>query len=245
MNKAIFHFHFFKNAGTSLDASFKANFTEKEWVTKEFPGNLIENRKQVKNWILENPRAKCFSSHTAALPVPILDHIQLLPVLFIRHPLDRIASVYAFEKKQGGNGFGAVLARNTSLKGYIETRNALGHDRQCRDFHVGLLAHMFSNEHGSEFERAKKAIEELPFVGLVEEFDESLQRLESWLATEGLTDISLKPVVQNVSRNTSISIEEKMEGFKKQLGDEFFDEIMVSNEQDMILYEMVKSRFSN
>jgi hypothetical protein len=244
MNKAIFHFHFFKNAGTSLDASFKINFLEDEWVTKEFPGNLVKNGEQVKEWVQQNPQAKCFSSHTAALPVPIIDNCTLLPVLFIRHPLDRIASVYAFERKQGGDSFGAVLARNTTLKGYIESRNALGYDRQCRDFHVGLLAPMFSAEHGSEFERAMKAVEELPFVGLVEVFDESLVRLEKYLANEGMNNISLQSIKQNVTRSTSISLDEKMEGFKEQLGSEFFDKVMQDNKQDMALYELVKSRFS-
>ena len=231
MNKAIFHFHFFKNAGTSLDASFKANFLENEWVTQEFPGNLLQNRTQVKNWVIQNPQAKCFSSHTAALPVPIIEDVKLLPVLFIRHPLDRIASVYSFERQQSGDSFGAVLAKNTSLKGYIETRNALGYDRQCRNFHVGLLAPMFSSEHGSEFERALKAIEELPFIGLVEAFEQSLRRLEHWFASEGLNSVSLKPIEQNVSRNTSVSIEEKIEGFKQQLGDKFFEEVMENNKQ--------------
>jgi hypothetical protein len=244
MNKAIFHFHFFKNAGTSLDASFKANFLDNEWVTQEFPGNLLQNRTQVKNWVIQNPQVKCFSSHTAALPVPIIEDVKLLPVLFIRHPLDRIASVYSFERQQSGDSFGAVLAKNTSLKGYIETRNALGYDRQCRNFHVGLLSPMFSAEHGSEFDRALKAIEELPFVGLVEAFEQSLQRLEQWLASEGLNNISLKLIEQNVSRNTSVSIEEKIKGFKQQLGDEFFEKVMEDNKQDMALYDVVKSRFN-
>jgi hypothetical protein len=102
---------------------------------------------------------------------------------------------------------------------------------------------MFSAEHGSEFERALKTIEELPFVGLVEAFDQSLQRLEEWLASEGLDGISLKPIEQNVTRNTSVSIEDKVEGFRQQLGDEFFDKVMENNKQDMALYEMVKIRF--
>jgi hypothetical protein len=35
-----------------------------------------------------------------------------------------------------------------------------------------------------------------------------------------------------------------MEGFKEQLGSEFFDKVMQDNKQDMALYELVKSRFS-
>ncbi len=179
--KAIFHFHLFKNAGTSLDASFKDNFEAgTEWLTEEFPANPAKNRELVKRWVENNKSAKCFSSHTAQLPVPSVDYFKLLPVIFIRHPIDRIASAYSFERKQGGNGFGAVLARNTTLKGYIESRIALGHDRQCKNFHTERFAYMFGAEHGSELDRAKMAVEQLPFVGLVEKFNESLEKLESW-----------------------------------------------------------------
>jgi hypothetical protein len=103
---------------------------------------------------------------------------------------------------------------------------------------------MFSAGHGSEFERAMKAVEELPFVGLVEVFDESLVRLEKYLASEGMNNISLQSTKQNVTRSTSISLDEKMEGFKEQLGSQFFDKVIQDNKQDMALYELVKSRFS-
>ena len=42
MTKAIFHYHLFKNAGTSLDASLKENFEAgTEWLTEEFPANYF------------------------------------------------------------------------------------------------------------------------------------------------------------------------------------------------------------
>jgi hypothetical protein len=243
MKKAIFHFHLFKNAGTSLDAAFKDNFSNGEWVTSEFPGQPSKNRELAKEWVLNNPQAICFSSHTAMLPVPTFEDRLLLPVIFIRHPVDRIASAYAFEKKQGGDRFGAVLARNTSFKGYVESRNALGYDRQCRNFHAERFASMFGPEHGTEVERAKKAIESLPFVGLVEQFDASLKRLETWLSDEGIENLQLAAKEQNVSRNTGVPIETKIASIKEQLGDETFAQLLDSNRDDMALYEMVKARY--
>jgi hypothetical protein len=72
MSTVILHYHLFKNAGTSLDVAFKDNFSEEqgEWVTREFPAQLNENREKVKQWIIDNPQARCFSSHTAILPPP-------------------------------------------------------------------------------------------------------------------------------------------------------------------------------
>lgn len=244
MKKAIFHYHLFKNAGTSLDASFKENFTGDEWVTKEFPAQPAKNRDMVKQWISENPQALCFSSHTAFFPLPIIEEFSVLPVIFIRHPIDRIASAYAFEKKQGGDGFGAVLARNTDIKGYCESRIALGYDRQCKNFHTDRFSRMFPPAFGSELERSLKALDVLPFVGLVEEFDISLQKLEVWLKSEGFHDIAIAPKEQNISRDHKVSIEEKLAELEAQMGAQMFAYLVAANADDMALYEAVKARFS-
>ena len=239
MRKVILHYHLFKNAGTSLDAALKENFSEEkgEWVTKEFPGQPAKNREELKQWIIDNPQAKCFSSHTAIFPVPEIEDVKIIPVIFYRNPIDRMASAYSFEKKQGGNGFGPVLARNTGLGGYIETRLSLGYDRQCRDFHAHRLATMFGEKQGDEATRAKMAIEALPFVGLVEKYSESLERLETLLKAEGFEDIKLKPVEKNVSRGVKKTLDEKLAEINEQLGDRVFDMLIAANEIDLNIWE--------
>ncbi|GGP85070.1 sulfotransferase family 2 domain-containing protein [Shewanella ulleungensis] len=239
MKTVILHYHLFKNAGTSLDAAFKENFSEEkgEWVTKEFPAQPAKNREELKQWIIDNPQAKCFSSHTAIFPVPVIEGINIVPVIFYRHPIDRMASAYSFERKQGGDGFGPTLARNTTLAGYIETRLSIKADRQCRDFHVHRLATMFGENHGDEAIRAKMAIQALPFVGLVEKYSESLELLEALLKAQGFEDIKLKPVEKNVSRGVKKTLDEKLSEIKDQLGDEVFSKLLVANEIDLIIWE--------
>ena len=235
MKTVILHYHLFKNAGTSLDESFKDNFKGDEWVTKEFPLNQALNRQQLKQWIIDNPQAKCFSSHTAIFPVPKIEGVNIIPVIFMRHPIDRIISAYSFEKKQGGDGFGSVLARNTDLAGYIETRLSLSHDRQCKDFHIERFCTMFASEVGTELERSKRAIDELAFVGDVGDYAASLKRLEELLDTTDLKGTSLQVVEKNVSRATK-SIEDKMSDFKVNVGDAVFDSVMTTNKDDLNLY---------
>jgi hypothetical protein len=235
MRKVILHYHLFKNAGTSLDAALKENFSEEkgEWVTKEFPAQPAKNREELKQWIIDNPQAKCFSSHTAIFPVPVIEGVNIIPVVFYRHPIDRMASAYSFEKKQGGNGFGPTLARNTSLGGYIEIRLSLGYDRQCRDFHAHRFATMFDERQGDEATRANMAVENLSFVGLVEKYSESLERLEALLEAEGFEGIKLKPVEKNVSRGIKKTLDEKLADIQEQLGDEFFEKLVEANEVDL------------
>ncbi|PVZ70243.1 sulfotransferase family 2 domain-containing protein [Pelagibaculum spongiae] len=240
MRTVILHYHLFKNAGTSLDESFKDNFKGDEWVTKEFPLNQALNRQQLKQWIIDNPQAKCFSSHTAIFPVPKIEGVNIIPVIFMRHPIDRIISAYSFEKKQGGNGFGSVLARNTDLAGYIEIRLSLSHDRQCRNFHIERFMTMFTPDAGSELERSKRAIDELAFVGDVGDYAASLKRLEDLLNATDLKGTSLEVVEKNVSR-VSKSIEDKMSDFKRNVGDSIFEKVIAINEDDLTLYSYLKT----
>ncbi|SEQ95603.1 Sulfotransferase family protein [Amphritea atlantica] len=244
MRTVILHYHLFKNAGTSLDAAFKENFNEEdgEWVTKEFPAQPALNRGKVKQWIIDNPQAKCFSSHTAIFPVPEIEGIRIIPVIFMRHPIDRIASAYSFEKKQVGDGFGPALARNTTLKGYIETRLSLVNDRQCRNFHAHRLATMFGEKVGDEGYRAKLAIEKLPFVGVVERYSESLEKLELLLKEEGFADINLNPVEKNVSRSVKSSLDKKLSEIEVQIGEELYSKLVDANSNDIDFFNNLNAK---
>ncbi|MGV6852728.1 MAG: sulfotransferase family protein [bacterium] len=233
----IFHYHLFKNAGTSLDSALKKHLGEDNWATKEFSGPPHKNREAVVQWIKET-QSTCFSSHTAHLPPPDIDGIEIKPLIFIRHPIDRIASAYAFERKQGGNSFGSVLARNTSFAGYVETRLALPNDSQCRNFHTGRFAHYFpSSEQTDQLSQAKHALEALPFIGIVEYFNESMGRIEQWLRHEGFPNIQLEAVTKNASRSKKHTLEEKLHSIKQDLGETLYQILIEANQDDLSLYE--------
>jgi hypothetical protein len=236
----ILHYHFFKNAGTSLDDMLKANFGE-QWVTREFHGGHAAVQSAMVTWICEQKHAVAFSSHTAQLPPPQIPGIDVFPVVFVRHPIDRIASVYAFERKQGGDGIGATLARNTTLAGYIEVRLLV--DRQCRNFHCARLAQMFKGNSENETERALRAVAELPFVGLVEAYEESIRLMTDWLKPYFP---QIKPVhlASNVSRDHRVPLDEKLKRIRAEIGDTLYMRLEQINAPDLALYEAVRVRYT-
>ena len=239
----ILHYHLFKNAGTSVDSAFKDSFETNEWVSKEFEGNAERNRRDVAAWMTDTPGARCFSSHTAQLPPPSLPGREVFPVIFIRHPLDRIASAYAFEVKQDSPSFGSVLARNTTLAGYVETRLSLPGDGQCRDFQAHRLADMYPASEGDLRERAMRAIEELPFVGLVESYDRSLQRLQALLRERGFPDIVLGNLAKNVSRSVATPLVDKLKRLRNEVGAELFETLREANAVDLELHARLSARY--
>ncbi|MEM9011997.1 MAG: hypothetical protein AAGE18_12270 [Pseudomonadota bacterium] len=176
----ILHYHLFKNAGTSFDAILQQNFPDK-WVTAEFSTQGADNSAEVADWIAANPGAVAFSSHTMLGPVPAVEGVKILPVMFFRDPLARIASAYRFERTQQADTFGARLAKEVDdLAGYVHRRLERREDRQCRNFQTARLASLCPGPE-PEFDRAVFALDRLALAGLVEQFDASLQMLQAKL----------------------------------------------------------------
>lgn len=173
----LLHYHLFKNAGTSLDHVLKTNFGA-AWITREFSTQNRDNSAQVAEWIRDEPDAVAFSSHTAVGPIPQIPGVRVLTVMMLRDPVARIRSAYRFEVKQQSNSWGAELAKQHDLEGYVEARLARKGDRQCRNFQTNRLAMMVPGP-GRERARALAALRRLSVIGLVEDFDATLRRLET------------------------------------------------------------------
>lgn len=225
--KIILHYHLFKNAGTSIDAALKDAFGEEKWVTKEFPKNPQKNINEVKQWIVDNPEAICFSSHTAFLPIPKIDSVEVFPVIFLRNPLDRVVSAYYFEKKQNSKNFGAVLAKHTDLEGYINVRLSLPKDRQCKNFQTHRLSMAVSDPNMDELNKAYKAIQQLPFIGIVENFNDSILNLSKKLSLFFKKEIILPPKKKNISKKENKGNAIISDKLKKSFFSENMDDIRI------------------
>lgn len=175
----LLHYHLFKNAGTSVDHILKANFGDR-WVTREFSTETRDNSAQVAAWIESTPDAVAFSTHTAVGPIPDVPGVRVLSVMMLRDPVARIRSAYRFEVTQQSDSWGAQLAKDHDLEGYVEARLARNGDRQCRNFQTTRLAMMVPGR-GGERARALAALRRLTVVGLVEDFEGTLRRLEAAL----------------------------------------------------------------
>lgn len=241
MRHVVFHYHFFKNAGTSVDVLLQQNFPGL-WASKEFTDNHYStNSSACTQWVKQEQQAVAFSSHTALLPPPEIDGITFFPIVFVRHPIDRIASAYDFERKQNFDTSGSLLARETDLKGYIETQLRYGKYSQCRNFHLSKIKHLF-NKQTDPVDFAITFFDALPFVGLVERYSLSISRLIAWLRPYFP---SIKPVIaaENVNRGTTEPLELKLEKIHGQIGDDLYRQLLTANAGDLALYEHIRNKY--
>ncbi len=172
------------------------------------------------------------------MPAPRIAGVEILPIVFLRHPLDRLKSAYTFERTQDANTAGAVLAKRMDFAGYLRARLATPNDRSCRDFQASRLAMAVPAREGGERERAFAAIDRLPFVGLVERFAPSIRRLEA--QARGLfPEFRSFSVWANASRTTGDGIDERIAEIRRELGEEDFAAIVMANLTDIDLYAKV------
>jgi hypothetical protein len=235
--KKIFHFHFYKNAGSSFDSILRDNFIN-QWVEKEF-ANLEKDSKNVINWIKNSNELNCFSSHTAKLDIINSPELNIFPVLFVRHPIDRIASVYKYEKIQQSQHWEHVLAKNSSMREYIQARLAIEGDAQCRNFHIHRLAETFRFELSNEsiFQKAARAVDQLPFIGVVEKFQDSLNTLSSALEREGHINLKFIEVRENSTSSGDKNLITRLQEIENELGKDFYEYLNEINKEDILIYE--------
>lgn len=233
----IVHYHLYKNAGTSLDANLQ-RFLGSRWVAYDRPGQIPPS--ELASFIAEHPDPAAISSHNALLPPPEIPGVTVIPVLFIRHPLDRIRSIYDFERAHDLPTVGARMAKALALPGYLEWLLGRDGDTTARDFQVARLAPAGSG--ATTCDRALDAITRLPFVGLVEEFGRSLKVLET-LLRPAFPRIRLRGMRLNRSPAAANSLEARITRLRDRIGDELFQRLVEANQADMVLWEHVRAGY--
>ncbi len=246
MRRAVFHFHLFKNAGSSIDRILQDTFPG-QWAEREFRFTKKSwPYEEIATWISETPNVQAYSSHTARLPLPDLPNIELLPIIFIRHPLIRLYSGYKYELDQDADTPGARKAKDVDFNGYVEWRLQRPHDASAKNFQSNRLSHLIRPERGKLTEAedmealALQAIELLPFIGFVEKFDMSMQALSRILARWDV-DLKISDARENVNSDLSQSTEERLKQIQNELSGTVLEKYNKQNSADLKIYEIVKN----
>ena len=241
----IVHFHLFKNAGTSVDKILKNNF-EGRWVEIEGPNGRKLETENLVSYIKKNPEVSAISSHTAVVKVPILESVKILPIVFFRHPIDRIRSAYDFERTQDATTPGAIKAKEGDFEHYMNWRLTTQNPWQVSDFHSMRLKDYFDFTPQKRRElflpRAKEAVDDLPFVGLVDRFGASMSKFESLIKVD-FPKFVAENVHENISSSKSQGLNSALEGFRSRIGNQLYEKLLDINREDMMLYDYVKLKY--
>jgi len=246
----ICHYHIFKTAGTSFERVLINNFGKHHLSFDGPTASSCISQKDLTKVIESNPTLASLSSHQISLPAPVSDQFLALPVVFVRHPILRIRSVFLHEHRQD-------LTRSQSpLQGFEAWFDKLvaGHPNQLQicNLQTNLLCREANspprgvNTDGRplyDLDAALKNLSEVPCVGRAEYFDEDVASFIPTLAAAGIRLDYQKRVTENVGApDFGLSLEQQLENMRSQISATTWEQLHWFNHQDVALFEAVCRR---
>lgn len=243
--RTLIHYHIFKNAGTSIDASLRRCFGER-WTTFEGThAHDLRSSVQLKEFMAANRHLSAISSHLARPPLPTPD---CLPIVFIRHPLLRAYSVYQFTRNDPSQPFSDV-ALDRGFPDYIQWAlgEALG-SIVIRNYQVVHLSdaswrcnHILHARAGeADLEQATALLDHWGMAGVVEEFERSIDVYQA-LYGPLLPGLSLDHHRENASETEQLHEDARLEQLRALLGREVHEEFMAANALDLALHSHARA----
>lgn len=241
----VLHCHIFKNAGSSVDVLLKRYFGDR-WQMHEFRRRRsVSNADLTNAFIRHDDTIAALSTHTGDWWLGHDgDGVTVLPIMFLRHPLLRIRSAYSFERKQDADTLGTKLARSYDFPGYVKARLDRENDYAFHNFQAHRLAAFESRVITDLRTSALDAFARAPFLGLVDAFDASIERLQGFLAPH-FADFTVQSTRVNVSDSSSATPEEKLSRIHDEFGADLYDELCVANAIDLELYDRLTANYAS
>jgi len=232
----IVHCHLFKNAGSTLDWSLRRQFGS-GFIDHRDDDSMREGASFLGPYIKSHTGLSAISSHHVTLPLPVSQEFTILPIIALRHPIDRARSIYDFERRQEANTPGAIHAKKLSFADYIRWRMQTDVRPAIRNFHCCFCIGNFDREIGEQqYLDSVALLTRTPLLIIVERYDESMLLLEHNLA-QYFPDIDLSYVRQNETPGRAVSMEQRIATVFAELGPELTVEFREKNHWDMKLYE--------
>ena len=168
MAPVYINIHVPKNAGQTFTSILRRRFGPSMLRAPDTRYGQILSEDEKLSFLRQQPRVRCVTGHTLRYPVPPLPGRRYRYLTFLREPIERLVSLYAFEKKLEA---GTQHASQGPIEEWIEIR--LTHDNALTNYQA---FHVQGARHPAEvsLEAARRCLEDYFFTGITERFDDSL-----------------------------------------------------------------------
>lgn len=236
MRPVVIHYHIYKNAGTSVDECLRANFGDR-WSALESDDNSLLQVDALQEFIVANPDVDAISSHTAQIVLPKLPDVIPIPIVFLRHPIDRIRSVYDFERADRTSlAPSARYAQTGNFEDYYIWRLTSFTPWQITNFQSFKFKDFFEPIAPMESFRFRenciKAIDNLGHVGLVEHFDRSMKIFENRIRVY-FPEFTYRFLHKNGAATREKSLEMRLNRFRNEIGPKLYLNLVNLNSVDL------------
>jgi hypothetical protein len=245
--QVILHYHIFKNAGTTVESILKNNFRARFARFDSDDHNSTLSNGALLEFLAVHPEIVAVTSHHLRPPKPVDDCFVFHDVLFVRHPVARLWSIYEFYRRtdlETDPLAAAAKARSAQEFFQLLIDDYPFHSNNAQ---VNLLASAGGKlPSESDLPRAAEVIRQATALGVAELFDESTVVAESCLG-RAFRGLDFSYVAQNVTAGLPMSLDVQLARFQKHCGEEIFNRIINLNQLDLALvkvaHEEVLRRF--
>ena len=177
MRLVLLHYHFLKNAGTTIENILDRNFGERfaRVDTPERSGHYTNAA--LLDFLEGHPEVAAVSSHQTRHPLPEARGYLFFDICFLRDPIDRIRSLYDYFREKPAAGDPLSELANRSGLGEFITCLVERFRKEVTNVQVALLARGGADEHAPDQQDFSVALEralDAAFLGVVDQFDQSL-----------------------------------------------------------------------
>jgi len=237
MRFVVVHYHIFKNAGTTVERVLE----------REFPGRFAQlhgptadatlDGEDLAAFLKDHPGVQAVTSHHLRYPLPAMRHTVLFDCCFLRHPLDRLDSLYSYFRSIDSTD---PLCRSARRLEPAEFMRELidWSPEQTMNVQVTQLASRgaFTRPANEEdLDRAVRAVKNMALPGLVELFNESMVAAEYYMRP-AFPGIRLGMPPANVSRRIVVGTAERERRLIQLWGRDLHEQLTRLNELDIELF---------
>ncbi len=232
----VVHYHFFKNAGSTIESILEREFGEQFAALHGLTADTALDNEELSAFLSTHRDIKAVSSHHLRYPLPNIKNMVIFDLCFIRHPLDRLQSMYAYLQKVNTGGALCQMARRYSVAEFLRH---LVDDSPHLVSNVQVLqlarSGKFTRPAGEEdLNRAVQAVRGMSIPGVVDLFDASLVAAEYFLRP-AFPQIRLHYTRQNVTEARPETTHREKR-YRDRWGSAVYEDLFALNQFDMQLH---------
>ena len=178
-SRGVGHYHFFKNAGTTIEEILARSFGHFARLDNADPDRPISNA-ELLEFLERNPRIEAVSSHHIHYPMPRALGFLFFDICVLRDPLERVRSMYDYFREKSFPGYSLSDLANRTGPGEFLAELVERAPFHVNDVQVNLLANGEWDHPPREddLERATRRMRTASFLGVVDRLAESLVAAE-------------------------------------------------------------------
>ncbi len=241
----IVHFHMFKNGGSTIEAILDREFGGRFATVHGSHANSALDDNDIAAFISAHPNVAALSSHHLRYPLPLIRRTVLFDCCFLRHPMDRLHSLYTYLRaapaEQGVEDPILALSKSVGPREFImrlieEAPHFVGNPQTLLIAAGGIFVRPLDE---TDLARAIETLRLMAVPGLVNMFDESLVAAEHCLGP-AFPKLRLHHIPQNVKR-PSRKLDQRLEELRTLWGADMYEELLRLNRLDLELYSYTEN----